>query len=169
MKKISVLLLSLLIAFQLSAQKKDVPDNQDEPNQFPRMEQGAPDMNNQQGKPMAPRGEKQRHGGEGFCQERPPFDFCLQKLNDKEKEQFFAMQKDFKKSVKPMKSELRLRRAELDYLTQADEPSIDQISKKLDEIGSLDKKIKLEEIKFGIKLKKAIPSLDADFPISPMH
>lgn len=167
MKKICVLL-GLLIALQLSAQKRDFDQKPDDQKTFAPTEQGAPDMNNQKGKPMVPRCDKGRPGEDGFNAERPPFDFGLQKLNDKEKEQFMSLQKELRKTTHPMENELRLRRAELDYLTHVDDPSIDQISKKLDEVSALEKKIKLEEIKFRMKLVKAIPALDADSP-RPMH
>ena len=145
MKKICVLL-GLFIALQLSAQKRDFDQKPDDQKSFAPTEQGAPDMDNQKGKPMSPRCDKGRQGDEGFNAERPPFDFCMQKLNDKEKEQFMSMQKDLRKTIRPMENELRLRRAELDYLTRVDDPSIDQISKKLDEVSALEKKIKLEEL-----------------------
>jgi hypothetical protein len=167
MKKICMLL-CLLVTLQLSAQKRDFDQKPDDQKSVAPTEQGAPDMDNQKGKPMSPRGDKGRQGDEGFNAERPPFDFCMQKLNDKEKEQFQSLQKELRKTTRPLENELRLRRAELDYLTCVDDPSIDQISKKLDEVSALEKKIKLEEIKFRMKLAKAIPALDSDSP-RPMH
>ncbi|MDR3705378.1 MAG: hypothetical protein P4L28_05675 [Paludibacteraceae bacterium] len=167
MKKICVLL-GLLVALHLSAQKRDFDQRPDDRKSFALTEQGASDMNNQKGMSMSPRCDKGRQDEEGFNRERPPFDFGLQKLNDKEKEQFMSMQKELRKTTRPMENELRLRRAELDYLTRVDNPSIDQIAEKLDEVSALEKKIKLEEIKFRMKLAKVIPELEADSP-RPMH
>lgn len=167
MKKICVLL-GLFVALQLSAQKRDFDQRSDDRKSVAPTEQATPDMNNQKGMPMNLRCDNGHRGEDGFNAERPPFDFGLQKLNDKEKEQFVSMQKELRKTTRPMENELRLRRAELEYLTRVDDPSIDQISKKLDEVSVLEKKIKLEEIKFRIKLEKAIPELDVDSP-RPMH
>lgn len=160
MRKIC-LLVSLLIAFQLSAQKGDFDNkkNQNPPTQKERA--FNPEENNPQGAPG--KCDKQRppfKDGEFKPEGQPFFGLCPEGLSDKDKEQLNGYLKELRKTTKPLDNELHLRRAELDYLVNIEEPNIDQIGKKIDEISLLENKVKLEQIKFQLKIKKSFPNLD---------
>jgi len=163
MKKIC-LLVSMLAAMQLSAQKNDVISRRPAAAGTEQVSPPAPGSGDDNGS-RCDRGKHGHHEGRGeCCGTRDAFINmeAADRLSDKDKETFKTYIDDHKKVSKPIMNELQLRHAELKFLVNAESPSLDLIDKKLDEIGALEKKLQLEQIKFDIKVVKAFPVLGDD-------
>lgn len=163
MKRVFILL-GLLAALQLSAQN---PGFRGENDQQPgndgqqHMDAPAPGPQGMRGKAFGPQGRPgnrpphfQGKGADGFFPTMP-----LDQLSEQDRAVVEGYMKDLHHTVGKMENELFLKKAELRYLTHIEQPDINQISAKLDEIGKLESSIQLERIKFDLKVKQQFPAL----------
>lgn len=142
-------LLTMFIGFAIVAQPQK-PAQMSDPTQK-KMEMKK-DCNKEHCKDM------KKDCNKGDCNmmkhDKGEYSMLQEKLPEQEKQKFIDYKKALRESVKPLKNELDLRKAELKYLIQGKNPNITEIEKKTDEVKDLEKKIQLERIKFGIKIKK---------------